>query len=74
MTRLLLPAAVLVWCGTTLVLSELRWFARCPLADRLRPYATGASPRPHRAGVLSVESFRDVVGPLALEIGGRLAR
>jgi Flp pilus assembly protein TadB len=57
-----------------LLLSELRWFSRVPLVERLRPYAPGAG----RAGtgrvLPSVESFRDVVRPLCRRIGERLAR
>lgn len=63
-----------VWVGATLLLSQLRWFAREPLVERLRPYAIGASPAGRRAGVLSVESFRDAIGPLSRAIGERAAR
>jgi tight adherence protein C len=72
--RLLVPVALVVWVGAALVLSELRWFARRPLADRLRPYTAGASRTTTRAGLLSVESFRDVVGPLSQAVGTRVAR
>lgn len=72
--RLLLASAVALWAGTTLVLSELRWFRRRPLVDRLRPYAPGGMAAAGRGGVLSAETFRDVVGPLARELGGRVAR
>jgi Flp pilus assembly protein TadB len=42
--------------------------------ERLRPY-TGASPAtPARAGLLSVESVGDVVGPVARGLGERVAR
>jgi tight adherence protein C len=71
--RIVGPAAVVLWCGATLLLSQLRWFARTGLTERLRPYAGGqhdvAPP-----GVLSVESFRDVLGPLARSAGTRVAR
>ncbi len=66
-------AALLLWPGATLVLSEVRWFARRPLTERLRPYAPaprGGSTR----GLLSVESFGEVIAPLAREIGERLSR
>ena len=66
-------AGLLAWPGAALVLSEARWFARRPLADRLRPYAPGGRGVEAR-GILSVESFRDVVGPMAREVGGRLSR
>lgn len=63
-----------LWCGATLVFSELRWFARRPLVERLRPYSPGGMGRPGRAGVFSVESFTQAVGPLSRAIGERLAR
>jgi tight adherence protein C len=73
-SRLAVLAGLVLWAGATLVLSELRWFRRPSLADRLRPYQPGGLARPARAGVLSVESFRDVVGPLARQAGERLSR
>jgi Flp pilus assembly protein TadB len=74
--RLALLATFGLWAGVTLVLSELRWFARPSLAHRLRPYGPGglANGDGGRAGLLSVESFRDVVGPLSRSLGERLAR
>jgi Flp pilus assembly protein TadB len=72
--RLLLVSGVALWVGATLLLAELRWFRRRPLADRVRPYLPGGLATPARTGLLSAESFRDVVGPLAREVGGRLAR
>ncbi len=73
MSRLLVVSALVGWAGATLLLSELRWFSRAPLSERLRPYAVGA-PRQGRPGVLSAASFRDAVGPLSRVVGGRLAR
>jgi len=74
MPRLLAGSSLLLFVGGTLVLSELRWFSRQPLVDRLRPYSPGGLRRAGPAGgVLSVASFRDVVGPLARQIGERLA-
>ncbi len=74
MPRALAASALLLMLGATLVLSEVRWFSRQPLVERLRPYgpasrATGGSPR----GLLSVASFREVIGPLAHHLGARLA-
>jgi Flp pilus assembly protein TadB len=64
-----------MWAGATLLLAELRWFRRVPLADRLRPYAPGGAAAGGGAGgVLSVTSFREVVGPLAAGVGSRAAR
>ena len=67
-------SGLVLWAGTTLLLSELRWFSRPPLAQRLRPYTAGGMATPERSGVLSVESFRDVVGPLSRTVGERTAR
>lgn len=72
--RLLALAAVFLWVGVTLMLSQFRWFAQRPLIERLQPYRPGGGARPAARGLLSVESFRDVVGPLARGLGGRLAR
>ena len=72
--RLAVAGAFGLWIGTTLVLSELRWFSRPPLAQRLRPYAPGGLAGDGRSGPLSMESFRDVIGPLSRSIGERLAR
>jgi tight adherence protein C len=71
--RLVLLCALALWAGVTLLLSQVRWFARRPLAERLRPYALGRSHDEVRSGILSVESFRDVIAPLAREVGGRLS-
>jgi tight adherence protein C len=73
--RLTLVVATLgVWIGATLLLSQVRWFARAPLTERLRPYAAGGSAHDRRAGVLSVESFRDAIGPLSRAIGAHASR
>ena len=42
MTRLLVASALVGWIGLTLLLAELRWFSRTPLAERLAPYVPGA--------------------------------
>jgi tight adherence protein C len=77
MSRLALVAGVVAWAGTTLLLGQLRWFRRHPLADRLRPYAPGAEARAGRApdrtrGI--VADLVEVLGPVARDLGGRLAR
>ncbi|MDP8969036.1 MAG: type II secretion system F family protein [Actinomycetota bacterium] len=74
MTRLLVGSGLLLWVGATLLLSELRWFSRAPLGERLRPYVAGGLARRQRGGLLSVESFREAVGPLSRTIGERLSR
>ena len=63
-------SGVVLWVGATLLLSEVRWFSRVRLVDRLRPHAPGgmASERP------AFESFREVIGPLARGLGERVAR
>ena len=66
MPRLLAGSCVLLAVGATLVLSEVRWFSRQPLVERLRPYGPGGLDRSaSRGGMLSVASFREVIGPLA---------
>lgn len=74
MPRVLAASAVLLALGTTLVLCELRWFRRPSLVDRLRPYGPGGLGRPATGGgVLSVASFREVIGPIARQVGERAA-
>ena len=72
--RGVVAAGLAAWVGATLVLSELRWFARAPLVERLRPYAPGGMGRPPRSGVLSGASFHQALAPLAVVVGGRMAR
>ncbi|MDY7101489.1 MAG: type II secretion system F family protein [Actinomycetota bacterium] len=74
MNVLVLLLAVAGGIGTTLLLSQHRWFARRSLTDRLRPHAPAAAAAESRSGILSVESFRDVIGPLAATAGGAMAR
>lgn len=72
--RLFVLSGLAMWVGMTLLLSQLRWFSRPPMVARLRPYSPGGLTTPQRSGVLSVESFREVVGPLSRRLGERLAR
>ena len=73
--RLLVGCGLVLWAGASLVLSSNRWFARAPLTERLRPFApdpqTGVGRRP---GLLSVESFRDVLRPAAIALGELVGR
>jgi len=74
MPRLLAASVLVLFVGATLVLSELRWFSRQPLVERLRPYGPGASGDGRSSGgILSVDSFREVIGPLARQLGEHLA-
>jgi tight adherence protein C len=72
MTQLAVLLAALGAGGAVLLLADLRWFRRPPLGDRVRPYApvAGGGPRP---SVVSVGSFRDVIGPACRQLGDRLA-
>jgi Flp pilus assembly protein TadB len=75
MTRVTVLATLAFWAGATLVLSRQRWFARRALADRLRPYEPGGlTSTAGGNGMVSVDSFAEVIGPLARTIGERLAR
>lgn len=73
MSPLLLVAGAALWIGTVLLLSELRWFARTPLAERLRPYVPGGMGQRPQRGILSVESFQEAIGPVARALGERVA-
>jgi tight adherence protein C len=73
LNRVAVGSGVLVWIGATLLLSCWGRADRPSLIDRLRPYNPGAMSTPPGPGVLSVESLRDVVGPLARSAGDRLA-
>ena len=73
--RWLVGWGLVLWAGSTLVLSSSRWFSRAPLAARLRPFAPDPSTnRARRPGLLSVESFRDVLRPAAAAFGELLGR
>jgi tight adherence protein C len=73
--RLAVVCGLVLWAGATLVLSQLRWFSRPPLVERLRPYSpAGMGTAARRGSLLSVESFRDVVRPLCRTLGERVAK
>ena len=69
-----MAAGLVLWAGATLVLSQLRWFTRVRLVDRLRPYAPGGPSGPGSRPIVSIESVRDIIGPLCRGVGERLAR
>lgn len=74
MNPLVLLTGVLLWAGLTLLFAELRWFSRRSMVERLGPYVPGGMGVRTRAGVLSVESFREAVGPLARLLGTQFSR
>jgi tight adherence protein C len=71
-SRIVAAAAFVGWVGASLLLSQLRWFSRVSLAERLRPYAPGGL-RTGTPRAWSGASFGDVIGPLAQTVGERVA-
>ena len=69
-----MACGLLLWVGSALVLSSVRWFARAPLAERLRPFGPDPQLARDRPGLLSVESFRDVLRPAAAALGELVGR
>lgn len=73
MTRAAALGGLVLFVGLTLLLSELRWFRRTRLEERLGPYAA-SGPRLGGGGMLSADSFKEVIAPLSRLVGERLAR
>jgi Flp pilus assembly protein TadB len=71
--RLALASALVLWAGSALLLSRLRWFSRPRLTERLDPYSPNGAAASGPSGLLSAASFREVIGPLSSELGRRLA-
>ena len=71
--RFAIAGALLLWAGATLLLAEVRWFARPRLVDRLRPYHPMAM-ESRRSPILSAASFREVIGPLSRSLGAQVSR
>lgn len=71
--RVLVGSGTLLWIGATLLLSQWGRVARPSLEQRLRPYSPGAAGRVQSAGLLSVESVKDVISPLLRSAGDRFA-
>ena len=66
----------LLWTGTALLLAQLRWCHRPRLVVRLARFTPQrrTTPAAASAGLLSMGSFRDVMGPLARAGGERITR
>lgn len=73
MTRAAALGGLVLFAGLTLLLSELRWFRRTRLEERLGPYAASGR-RLGGGGMLSADSFKEVIAPLSRLVGERLAR
>ena len=73
-TQMLALVGLCLFAGSTLLLSELRWFRRRPLVDRLAPYVPGGGGARRRGAIMSASSFGQVVAPLARAVGERVAR
>lgn len=73
MSRVLLVAAVLAWVGMSLLLSEVRWFRRRTLSDRLARFAPVGAADVSRSSLWAVASFKDVVAPLAQSLGAAIS-
>lgn len=71
MTRWAAMAVVVFWAGATLLLSELRWFRRPRLSDRLAPFAPGG---PAAARLDDPERLTDLLAPVARRWGASLSR
>ena len=73
MSGVVFGLSLLGCAGLSLLLSEVRWFQRVGLVERLRAHAGGAQ-RLRSPDVLSAESFKEVIAPLSRSVGERLAR
>lgn len=73
MIRLIAAATILFFVGATLLLSEMRFFRNRTLASRVSPYLPGGSLK-RRQELLSLETFGELLRPLAESIGSVTAR
>ena len=73
MIRLIAAASILLFIGTTLILSELRPFRHQTLAARVAPYLPGGRGNVGR-GLLSLETFGQLLGPLSEVVGSSAAK
>lgn len=74
MTRIVGLAVPVFFVGATLVLGELHWFRRRPLAQRLAPYVSGPGARRNQVPVVAWTTWREALTPLARRFGDRAAR
>lgn len=74
MSRILVLSAICAWTGSTLLLSCVRSVRRVSLLERLQPYAPGATMHDGARSVLSADSFREAIRPVAELVGSRFAR
>jgi tight adherence protein C len=72
--RQLVLAGMVTWVGATLVLAEVRWFARAPLVERLAPYGRSRPGPAARSTPFAVGSLAELVAPFARRLGEQLAR
>lgn len=73
MIRLFAASAILLFIGLILVLSEFRIFRSRTLANRVSPYLPGGTTRKSQE-LLSLETFGELLRPLAEAIGAFTAR
>jgi len=73
MIRLVAASAILFFIGSTLLLSEIRWFRTRSLAAMITPYLPGGR-RTRASELFSVESFGELLRPAAQAIGGLAAK
>ncbi len=74
MTAVLLLSGLALWAGLTVLLAELRWFARPPLTERLAPFLPGGDEAARRSGAWSVATIAEVIAPLARDLGAVVGR
>lgn len=72
MSRALAIIGLTTFTGSALLLSDLRWFRRPSLVERLSPFAP-VHARRSRLGLLSAASFREIIAPLSNSVGERIA-
>jgi tight adherence protein C len=72
--RLLALSTLATWLGATLLLSCSRVVRRPRLLERLRPYAAIAPSASSGRALLSADSFRQALRPVAEVLGARFAR